>query len=406
MPPPGMENSTALMVPGGIPSIPIITPSIIPQLTRQSRRLYVGGFAPDINELELTEFVNEAMMANPALLIQAGPPVVSVQLHMERNFAFVEFRSAEECSNAMSLDGIVMRNFPLKFRRPKDYVAGSDQNSSVYIPGIISTNVADTPNKIFIGGIPPFISDEQVKQILSPFGQLKSFNLVRDTATGVSKGFAFCEFWDPPGSNTTDRVCEGLSGLKLGDKNIVVQRAEIGAKSQQSQGIALAATGNFMAPTNILNMNIPLMSLNASVGSIEGNESPVLQLMNMISHSDLASSETYADIAADIQSECSKYGSIISMCIPRPRNDKGNNNVLGMAFVEYNLSQEADLASTTLAGRAYNHRTIMTSFVEKEAYEKYVQQEETPDTVPENEHSDQGNELEDGHQSGPLLLGN
>eukprot|EP00002_Diphylleia_rotans_P029295 TRINITY_DN595_c0_g1_i11.p1 TRINITY_DN595_c0_g1~~TRINITY_DN595_c0_g1_i11.p1 ORF type:complete len:300 (-),score=65.87 TRINITY_DN595_c0_g1_i11:638-1537(-) len=270
MPPPGMENAGALVVPGMIPSIPIITPSIIPQLAKQSRRLYVGGFAPDITEIELIAFINDAMMANPALLVQAGPPVLSAQLHMDRNFAFVEYRSAEECTNAMSLDGIVMRNYPLKFRRPKDYVAGPDQGSSVYIPGIISTNVADTPNKIFIGGIPPFISDEQIKQILSPFGQLKSFNLVRDTATGVSKGFAFCEFWDPPGSNTTDRVCEGLNGLKLGDKNIVVQRAEIGAKAQQAQGIAMTPSGNFMDPSNILNMNIPLMSLNASVGSIEG----------------------------------------------------------------------------------------------------------------------------------------
>ena len=32
---------------------------------------------------------------------------------------------------------------------------------------------------------------------MSSFGQLRSFNLVMDTGTGMSKGFAFCEYLDP-----------------------------------------------------------------------------------------------------------------------------------------------------------------------------------------------------------------
>jgi len=36
-----------------------------------------------------------------------------------------------------------------------------------------------------------------VKELMSSFGQLRSFNLVMDTSTGMSKGFAFCEYLDP-----------------------------------------------------------------------------------------------------------------------------------------------------------------------------------------------------------------
>lgn len=43
----------------------------------------------------------------------------------------------------------------------------------------------------------------KVKELLSSFGQLRSFNLVMDTGTGLSKGFAFCEYLDP---NITDQV--------------------------------------------------------------------------------------------------------------------------------------------------------------------------------------------------------
>lgn len=34
----------------------------------------------------------------------------------------------------------------------------------------------------------------QVKELLASFGELKAFNLVKDSATGLSKGYAFCEY--------------------------------------------------------------------------------------------------------------------------------------------------------------------------------------------------------------------
>lgn len=92
---------------------------------------------------------------------------------------------------------------------------------------IVSTNVEDTPNKIFIGGIPPNLNEADVRELLQVFGALKSFNLVRDTTTGASKGYAFCEYLDP---NTTDNACKGLNGMKIVDKNLVVQRASVGSK--------------------------------------------------------------------------------------------------------------------------------------------------------------------------------
>ena len=43
----------------------------------------------------------------------------------------------------------------------------------------------------------------QVKELLASFGELKAFNLVKDSATGLSKGYAFCEYVD---INITDVV--------------------------------------------------------------------------------------------------------------------------------------------------------------------------------------------------------
>lgn len=47
----------------------------------------------------------------------------------------------------------------------------------------------------------------QVKDLLSPFGCLKAFNVVVDKATGNSKGYAFCEYDDV---SRTDFVVQHL----------------------------------------------------------------------------------------------------------------------------------------------------------------------------------------------------
>lgn len=68
----------------------------------------------------------------------------------------------------------------------------------------------------------------QVKELLMSFGQLRAFNLVKDSATGLSKGYAFCEYVDV---SMTDQAIAGLNGMQLGDKKLIVQRASVGAKN-------------------------------------------------------------------------------------------------------------------------------------------------------------------------------
>jgi splicing factor U2AF subunit len=67
-----------------------------------------------------------------------------------------------------------------------------------------------------------------VKELLMSFGSLKAFNLVKDAATGLSKGYAFCEYAD---ASVTEAAIQGLNGMQLGDKKLIVQLASVGAKN-------------------------------------------------------------------------------------------------------------------------------------------------------------------------------
>ncbi|CAG8709716.1 14167_t:CDS:2, partial [Racocetra fulgida] len=196
-------------------------------LARQARRLYVGNIP--------YEFFNSTMV-QLNITTAPGQPVIAVQINHDKNYAFVEFRAPEEATAAMAFDGITFQGQSLKIRRPKDYQPPPGQNLEpppIHVPGVVSTNVPDSPNKIFIGGLPTYLNDEQVMELLKSFGELRAFNLVKDSLTGVSKGFAFCEYVDP---SVTDLACQGLNNMELGDRKLVVQRASVG--SAKNTGVA------------------------------------------------------------------------------------------------------------------------------------------------------------------------
>lgn len=149
----------------------------------------------------------------------------------DKSYAFVEFRSVEEASNCMALDGVRFRDTFLKVRRPNNYdpavammLGPTEPNPAMDLSAleVVRTVVQDSPHKIFIGGLPCDWNEDQVTEMLVPFGGLKAFNLVMDRATGNSKGYAFCEFVD---IHITDSVIHALNGKPVGNKFLTVKRA-------------------------------------------------------------------------------------------------------------------------------------------------------------------------------------
>jgi len=87
----------------------------------------------------------------------------------------------------MAFDGIIFINGPLKICRPKDYGGPEMIPVSVHVPGVVSTNVPDSINKVFVGGLPAYLNEEQVQELLKSFGKLKAFNLIWENENGPSK---------------------------------------------------------------------------------------------------------------------------------------------------------------------------------------------------------------------------
>jgi splicing factor U2AF subunit len=106
---------------------------IMENLGRNTKRLYIGSLPSDLEDQEVIDFFNQEY-ENKGLDKSPGNPVLAAMVTNEKHSALIEFRSKDETTTALELDGIEFKGSVLKIRRPKDYVAGEEDPH--YVPGI------------------------------------------------------------------------------------------------------------------------------------------------------------------------------------------------------------------------------------------------------------------------------
>lgn len=341
-----------------------------PALTRQARRLYVGNIPFNITENELIEFFQSNMISNSDTTTQppAGNCVLGCQINMDKNFAFVEFRSIEHATAAIALDGISCRGQSLKIRRPHDYQPGG---------------------KAGPGG-----------------GQL---------AGNAGPGGAGGE------QHSGERPPYQQQNHQNNPSSIHHQHHHQSSGQQHHQQLLPQQTSRPMGAHSLpVTIQVPGMQ-GITPTSVPKVLTEVLCLMNMVDPEELRDDEEYEDIKEDIKDECSKYGVVRSIEIPRPckvanesgqdsddedhddlhgaddMNDNNNYNTnnrrsisnnkrknrrnqqlenelekpvpgLGKVFVEFDSPTEAQRAQLNLAGRRFSNRVVVTSYFDRHRY--------------------------------------
>lgn len=330
----------------------------------------MGGIPPTSTEHEIAAFFNDICRRGlkPADLPSDGmPPVMNVYLNLEKCFAFVELPSIEIASAAQKLDGIQYKhhsgNLTLRIRRPHDYKPEL-VTSNGPIPEFvlqefqtIGTTVTDGAGKVFVGGLPYHLTDEQVKELLSTFGQLKAFNLVRDPGSVLSKGYAFCEYLD---DRITQIAIQGLNDMPIGDKKLTVRIADTRANQTSAPGMTQPLQANpFINVTGLgaLGQAIP------QANNLQGQKpTRVLRLENMVTTEELQDDEEYEDILSDVRMECSQYGQVQTVVIPRAKSGYPPETE-GSIFILFIDIDSSTNAAIKLFGRKFAERTVVVNYV-------------------------------------------
>lgn len=161
--------------------------------------------------------------------------------------------------------------------------------------------------------------------------------------------------------------------MEVHGRTLVVQRASIGAKPGQP-GVPNLPYDQFP--------EIPRPILPA--GDLSQSDACILLMLNMVTPEDLMDDQEYADIYEDVKDECTHFGPVEDLRIPRPvKRDKtrwapeGQEAIdshlqdeamgVGRVYVKFKRPDDAKMALKSLAGRSFAGRSIIATLLSEDS---------------------------------------
>lgn len=369
-------------------------------LTRHARRVYAGGMPPGVSEQDILDFFNHTVLKalGPNAGMYPQGVVKKVYQNAEKCYAFIEFPTVELTTACMQLDGIKFEHptgaTVVRIRRPNDYKPELLPPSDAPVPqleldGIVGAGSGggsggNGPGKIFIGGLPYNLQDEQIMELLAAFGTIKAFHQVRDPGSVTSKGYAFCQYEDPARS---EMAIQGLNGLKLGEKTLSV-RPQVSNSVSSTAPPPPAQTNPLLAGLQLGGISVsggaPLPPQANPYGAYGGAPPPpmnalatqqstrVLKLSNMVSFEELQDDGEYDDIIDDIRQECSEHGQVGRVLSPRTKDGFTPSQSGCFVYVQFGTRDMARSAAMALNGRKFADKTVVVEFYDEMHFDNSI----------------------------------
>ncbi|KQJ96858.1 RNA-binding protein 39 [Brachypodium distachyon] len=269
--------------------------------------------------------------------------------------------------------------------------------------------------KLYVGNLHSNITEDQLRQVFEPFGQVELVQLPVDPLTGLCKGFGFIQFarledakaaqslngqLDIAGrvikvSAVTDQGGVQLGGTTTGDLDDdeggglalnASSRALLMRKLDRS-GTATSLTGGIGAPGLNTSVGLPAASVFGAplaaaslaptiptVGAVPGAPLPVISqsadigtptefllLKNMFDPAVETDPDFDLDIRDDVQEECSKFGVVKHIFVDK--------HTAGFVYLHFDSSTAATSAQRSLHGRWFAGKMITATFMTAQQYE-------------------------------------
>ncbi|KAI9299248.1 hypothetical protein K502DRAFT_273802, partial [Neoconidiobolus thromboides FSU 785] len=139
-------------------------------------KIFVGGLGWDLNEDDLSayfqsfgELIDIVIMREPST-------------GRSRGFGFVSFSTSEIADSTLTQQHVIKgKKIDVKKAVPK---------------GNQEARVDRTTTKVFVGGIPIEVTEQEIIEAFSKHGNVISVNVMLDKPSGRSRGFAFVQFED------------------------------------------------------------------------------------------------------------------------------------------------------------------------------------------------------------------
>lgn len=256
----------------------------------------------------------------------------------------------------------------LSVRRPREYVVQclppKERESREF-----TDHVADCPTKLTIT-VDKLVSESELQGALNAIAPLRAFKFLREVGTKEPVGFAFADFYVNP------KQCPDIAR----SLEKVSEYTEKVSKFPMVSNVLFLCVEFSKEPkllTSIQNCYVEIKTLKGLVKNKFVPYHPklrVVELVNILTAADYSSREMMDFVREDILEEASKFGKVVSMSLPQPKQPvtPGSNIEdqpgIGKVFLEYEDEKTALAALMGMAGRTYNDRMVLCAFFDHQDY--------------------------------------
>lgn len=358
------------------------TSKIDPLDSKNSHKVIVGGVDfLKIPHSKLIAFIDKYITSVDLKGTFLDTNIEKSQKTPDNSKVIIQFKNSICATVAMTLNGksfsvdesgIAASNdkFVARVERPGEYVVqclppySSEED-------IIQEDVIDSPRKLTLF-ISALITESELIDELQKVAKVRAFKLLRAIGTKESLGVAFVEFYVNPQEYPNTKTA-----LKL-----ITNYAQQIRKLDIVKEVSFSCIGigeDNKVETSIQDCPIDFKTLKAMVRNEYVQFHPklkVIQLINIVTPTELFDEETYKFMAHDIMEEAKLFGTVVSFKIPKPGNEPlpgvqpANEPGVGKVFIEFQDEKVALNAIMGLAGRSYNDRTVICAFYSHSDYLK------------------------------------
>ena len=384
-------------------------------------------------------FKKEELKVNEVILLR------DKRTGRHKGCAYVEMRRMEDVPKAVALSNQVpsFQRFPILVKASeaeKNYLsqgAATATNTPLTAAQIVqTTNLPVTTNlmakppplmgqngkllesqKVYVGSLDPSVTQEHLFLLYSQFGYLDKVALQMDTATGMSKGFAFLSFHDPkdaflaiqtmggqvlagrpmktgwavnqipsiPGSEIvmSEEFPPDASKRTTNAYRVLAQLTMGVGLAQIRQGLMNGESPGTAAPAAVTASRVPTVadaraSLAAKVAvpaavmmPVTAAAPPAVPMMdtkpptpyilvhNMYDKDEETEPGWETEIKEEFEEECSQHGKILDVKVMS--KEPG-----GKIYASFETADGAQKCASSIAGRWFNKRQLRVQFVSKE----------------------------------------
>lgn len=358
------------------------TSKIDPLDSKNSHRVIVSGVDfLRVPHSKVSDYIDKCICSADLEGTFLDTNVEKTQKTLDNTGVIIQFKSNACATFAMTMDGKtvsfdqlgileIIGDFVLRIERPGEYVVQclppySSEGDDV------GEYVVDSPRKLTVF-IDTLVTESALLEALQTVAKVKAFKLLRAVGTKEALGVAFVEFYVNP------KECPNTkTALKL-ITNYVQRTRELDIVLD-AKFSCLTVGENNITETSIQDCPIDFKTLKAMVRNEYVQFHPklkVVQLINMVTPTELYDDETYKFMAHDILEEAKTFGTVVSLKMPKPESEplpgiqSINEPGVGKVFIEFEDEKIALNAIMGLAGRSYNDRTVICAFYSHSDYLK------------------------------------